>query len=55
MNSIDTLLAAMRSLAEAMISLRGHVSFNEEQNAALERACELIFLMEARDDLKTDP
>lgn len=55
MNSVDTFLAALRALAEAMITLRGHVSFNEEQNAALERACELILLMEAGDDLKTDP
>ena len=55
MNSIDTLLAAMRSLAEAMISLRGHVSFNHDQNAALERVCELIVLIEIGDDARAAP
>ena len=49
MNSVDTLLAALRALAEAMITLRGYVRFNEEQNAALEQACELIVLMEIGD------
>jgi hypothetical protein len=55
MISVDTLMAAMRSLAEAMISLRGHVSFNHDQNAALERVCELIVLMEIGDDTSAAP
>lgn len=55
MNSVETLLPTLRALAEAMITLRGHVSFNEEQNAALERACELIVLMEVGGDVKKEP
>jgi len=52
MNSVDTLLAAIGALAKAMISLRGHVCFNRPQDAALERVCELILLMEIGDDME---
>jgi hypothetical protein len=52
MNTVEILLAALRALAEAMISLRGHVRFNREQNRALEHACELIVRFESGEQLQ---
>ena len=46
MTALD-MLAALRRLAEAMISLRALVPFNAEQNAALDHACDVIVMMEA--------
>lgn len=46
MSTVDQLLASLRVLAEAMLELRGHVRFNDQQNAALEHACELIVQLE---------
>jgi hypothetical protein len=50
MNAVEILLPALRMLAEAMISLRGHVRFNEHQNAALQQACEVIVQFESGED-----
>ena len=44
----------MGALAKAMISLRGHVCFNRQQNAALEAVCELIVRMEIGGDMEAD-
>ena len=43
---IVRLLATLRALAEAMTPMRGYVRFTDEQNAALEDACELIVELE---------
>lgn len=40
------LLATLRALAEAMNPLRGHLRFTDEQDAALQDACELIVELE---------
>jgi hypothetical protein len=46
MSTVEILLPALRALAEAMLSLRGDVRFDDDQNAALQRACELIVQIE---------
>lgn len=46
MTALD-MLAALRRLAEAMISLRPLAAFTAEQEAALAHACDVIVVMEA--------